>query len=261
MKEMIYDCGHGQRWANFSGDYNPIHFELAAAAELNQSVLIAHGMRVIADVKNHLLFQEEISNHQYGELIRFSAKFEKPVLCGAKYSLIKSTDNTKTTFKLLDSSTGISHIRGSVSQAISPDIDGLISQNIVTRQYQDNAIERWPAEIERHYATFLSSVMFRELFRTQDLFPVNLFHKHISVHSLSELLSQKKVLQTHYNLYCNRLLFSEKEQNIEGLSICIGKPFITRNANDGWFIQVQVTAKKNEDALMHISVTLKVTTN
>lgn len=261
MKEMIYDYGHGQRWANFSGDYNPIHFDLAAAAELNQEVLVAHGMRVIADMKNHLLFQEEASNHQYGELIRFSAKFEKPVLCGTKYSFIKSTDNTKTTFKLLDSSTGISHIRGSVSQAASPDIDDFISQSIVTQEYQGDASERWPAEIERHYATFLSSVMFRELFRTQNLFPVNLFHKNIPIHSLSALLSQNKVLQTHYDLYCNRFLFSEKERSIEGLNICISKPFITGDANDGWLIQVQVTAKENEDALMQISVTLKVTTN
>ncbi|ATF90585.1 MaoC like domain [Cedecea neteri] len=256
MKKMIYDCGHGQRWANFSGDYNPIHFDLTAAAELNQAALIAHGMRVIADVKNHLFFQEEKPNHQYDGTIRFSAKFEKPVLCGTQYKLINNADNTKTTFKLVDCSTDISRIRGSVSQATLPEISDLIAEEIVTSDCQNDAAERWPAEIERRFTTFLSSVMFRALFNTPDL-----FHEHMPVHSLSELLSKEKVLQTHYELYCNALLLHRKEQSIEGLSICIGKPFITGDANYGWVIQVQVAAKEDETTLMHISVTLKVTTN
>ncbi|TCC04894.1 hypothetical protein E0L21_14825 [Kosakonia quasisacchari] len=261
MTDITYDGFHGKRWANFSGDYNPIHFDLLAVAKLNQAALIAHGMRVLADIQNELIYHAGIFSETYSAPIKFSAKFEKPVSCGTKYSLSHNGGEIKTTFKLIDSSTGITHIRGAIFQANYPAFNDVIAERILSKEYQDEAVALWPADIEQNYAVFLSSVMFRELFRAKDWFPADFLNECTPVHSLSALLSQEKVLQTHYDFYCHSSLFYREGQKIEGLCLSIEKPLITGNASYGWLIQVQVTAKEKENTLMQISATLKVAIN
>lgn len=261
MTDFAYDSFHAKRWASFSGDYNPIHFDLLAVAKLNQTVLIAHGMRVLADVQNELIYHVGIFSPTYSAPIKFSAKFEKPILCGTKYSLSHNGGEPKTIFKLIDSSSGITHIRGAITQANYPAINNVIAERILSKEYQDEVVALWPADIGKNHAVFLSSVMFRELFRTEELFPADFLKQCTPVHSLSALLSQEKVLQTHYDFYCHSSLFNRDGQKIEGLCLSIERPLITGDANYGWLIQVQVAAKENENTLMQISATLKVAIN
>src|SRR5439155_26041866 len=42
------------RWARFSGDYNPIHFDAAEARQLGADGVIAHGMLVLLAIKARL---------------------------------------------------------------------------------------------------------------------------------------------------------------------------------------------------------------
>lgn len=258
MTELMYDSGHAERWACFSGDYNPVHFDLTAAAELNQQGLIAHGMRVIADIKNRLLIQEEYKAHQHSQMIKFSAKFEKPVICGTKYFFYSQLCDKKTVFNLVDHSTDSVRIRGYISQAVPPKSDDFISSRIVTWDSQEKTSFGWPAEIEKNYATFISSLMFRELLKSQVLFTVDFIHEGTHIHSLPDVLLCKKVLQTHYELYCSPALIMRNAWNDEVLSISIEKPFITGNESYGWIVQVKVVAKVNEEVQMHMSVTLKI---
>lgn len=261
MKELIYDQEHGKRWANFSGDYNPIHFDLTAAAELAQKDLIVHGMRVIADVKKHLFFQSKNTKYQQPVPIRLSAKFEKPVLCGIEYSLACNINNKKTSYKLVDSSTGSVCIRGSLYQALPPEIDNIITEKIATQKYLNEVIQHWPAEIEQDYVIFLSLIMFRELFNIPVLFHVNFLHGRPPVHSLAALLAQEKVIQTHYDLYCNTSLLYIKERSIEDMIIRTGTPLITGDNDYGWLIQVQIAVEDHRTTVMQISVTLKITSD
>src|SRR6185312_6718807 len=43
-----------ERWASFSCDYNPIHFDLAAAKRAGSEQLIVHGMLAVLPVKEAL---------------------------------------------------------------------------------------------------------------------------------------------------------------------------------------------------------------
>lgn len=261
MTVITYDEGHAKRWANFSGDYNPIHFDLLAALKLKQTALIAHGMRVLADVQNELISQSDIFTPAHSTQVKFSAKFEKPVLCGMKYALLHTDGGLKATFRLIDSLTGVTHIRGTITKANYPTFDDVIAERTLSKAYQNEVIQLWPADIEQNYAVFLSSVMFRELFNVEDLFSSDFINESIAVHSLSALLAEEKVLQTHYDFYCNSSLFYKDRRGIEGLCLAIEKPLITGDASYGWLIQAQVAAKENENTIMQISATLKVAIN
>jgi hypothetical protein len=47
LEEITFDKAATKRWADFSGDYNPIHFELEKARLVGADHLITHGMLVI----------------------------------------------------------------------------------------------------------------------------------------------------------------------------------------------------------------------
>lgn len=49
-----YSLNDAERWAEFSGDYNPIHFDLQQAQHLGQVQLTVHGMRAMLDIKYQL---------------------------------------------------------------------------------------------------------------------------------------------------------------------------------------------------------------
>lgn len=258
MTVMTYDEARAKRWANFSGDYNPIHFDLLAALKLKQTTLIAHGMRVLADIQNELISQSDIFTPEISTQVKFSAKFEKPVLCGMKYALLHTDGGLKTTFRLIDSLTGVTHIRGTIAKANYPTFNDVIAERTLSKAYQNEVIQLWPADIEQNYAVFLSSVMFKELFSIKDLIPGDFKNGSISGHSLSTLLSEEKVLQTHYDFYCNSFLFSRISREIEGLCFAIERPLITGDVSYGWLIQAQVAAKEQENTIMQISATLKI---
>ena len=51
MTLLHYTLADAQQWAAFSGDENPIHFDLAAARQMGAGQLSVHGMRALLDVK------------------------------------------------------------------------------------------------------------------------------------------------------------------------------------------------------------------
>src|SRR5439155_3415947 len=54
MYELTFSPMDIDRWARFSGDYNPIHFDPAQARKLGADDVIAHGMLVLLAIKSRL---------------------------------------------------------------------------------------------------------------------------------------------------------------------------------------------------------------
>jgi len=74
------------KWATFSGDWNPIHFDLRAARQLGADRLVVHGMLALLKVK-----QETSSRlagaHGASSCQQFSAYFRLPALQGSMLEL------------------------------------------------------------------------------------------------------------------------------------------------------------------------------
>lgn len=65
-----------EKWAAFSGDYNPIHFEREAAARLGLQEIVVHGMLAMLPLKTSL---ENVSAEHYSKGARWSASLLNPV--------------------------------------------------------------------------------------------------------------------------------------------------------------------------------------
>lgn len=65
-----------ERWACFSGDYNPIHFDRAQARRVGADALIVHGMLALLSVKSHVATQ---SLEGPTDWARFKALLRTPI--------------------------------------------------------------------------------------------------------------------------------------------------------------------------------------
>ncbi|MFV8855127.1 hypothetical protein [Serratia fonticola] len=101
---LNYTLRDAEEWAAFSGDYNPIHFDLQHVRKMGADQLSVHGMRAMLDMKRHLsavLLATPLEHDFYV----FSTRMRRPVLCQTPYHLQIVGNGKQITGKMLDSVT------------------------------------------------------------------------------------------------------------------------------------------------------------
>lgn len=68
---------HIQDWADVADDYNPIHFDDAAARRLGLNGIVVHGMLPLLHIKHQLT--ADLAGTTQQEWVTFSSKFRQPV--------------------------------------------------------------------------------------------------------------------------------------------------------------------------------------
>ncbi len=102
--ELTYTVQDAEAWAAFSGDYNPIHFDLQQARRIGVAQLSVHGMRAMLDMKRHLS-TALLATAPDQDGCTFRARLRQPVLCQTSYQLQIASKGSSVTGALLDSTT------------------------------------------------------------------------------------------------------------------------------------------------------------
>jgi hypothetical protein len=79
-ERLIFESQQVRRWADFSGDYNPIHFQDARALRAGLPGIVAHGMLVLIPVKSAASMFAR--SNVPGTDRQFKAYFKKPIPLG-----------------------------------------------------------------------------------------------------------------------------------------------------------------------------------
>jgi hypothetical protein len=101
------------RWAQFSGDFNPIHFQKERAALLGQSALIVHGMLALLPVKLALTKEYMNGGRATKEWMKFRAMFRTPVPHNETIVLKRGDPNNGQQFQVCSAGSGSEYFRGS----------------------------------------------------------------------------------------------------------------------------------------------------
>ncbi|MBI3760021.1 MAG: MaoC family dehydratase [Deltaproteobacteria bacterium] len=112
---LSFQQKHIQDWASMADDYNPIHFDEAAARRLGLGGIVVHGMLPLLHIK-HQLSDELIASAQR-EWITFSSKFRQPVARDQQHQLEISTRRTGRRFALRRNEDGAEAIAGTAAPA------------------------------------------------------------------------------------------------------------------------------------------------
>ena len=99
-----------EQWAVFSGDYNPIHFDLNEARKLGMGKLIIHGMLAAMPVKSNISKQTPVQNE--GGWLRFKTLFCKPIPQDSPMIVETLGRNGKLCFSVKDPITQTEYFKG-----------------------------------------------------------------------------------------------------------------------------------------------------
>src|SRR5947199_103475 len=97
MCDLTFGPEEIARWARFSGDYNPIHFDPERARQLGADDVIAHGMLVLLAVKGRL---SQALPRGAGGWWLLRSRMRQPVVAGTPARLETSRRGESLAFSL-----------------------------------------------------------------------------------------------------------------------------------------------------------------
>lgn len=262
---LSYSLEHAERWATFSGDYNPIHFDVAEAKRLGIDGLCVHGMRAMLDVKSALSASLEKHVPVFEGLV-FSSRLREPVVCGMSYQLplkeVLRHDRVQVSGNLINVHTQqisiSSKLAGAKPLTYSPasqwntlDGEALAALNAQFLDVGGPAAPPW---------SFLDAVLFRQLVNAPaTLATVQSITPEHEAASLRDVFSLVQVVQTHHETHFSPRLLrqSENGQRFASLDYAILPTLVMGESHVGLVLVAGIQAWYASEPLMSVAVTLK----
>jgi hypothetical protein len=110
--DVAFGAADIERWAAFSGDYNPVHFEREKALSAGADDIIVHGMLVLLAVKQEL--HDRLAPVQKGgDWLRMKAWLRMPVQRGQGQSVeFRQRSERRMEFRVSDRAMALERLRG-----------------------------------------------------------------------------------------------------------------------------------------------------
>lgn len=256
-----YTVNDAARWAKFSGDYNPIHFDLQHAQHFGQKQLTAHGMRVMLDIKNQLslaLLPSELN----ADFLYFNVRLRQPILCDNVYQLQLSHSKGLVRGKLLDINNGESCFscklrNGPILMPVQKANWTVISAESIyqfSQLFFDNITEPTKCWV------FFDALLFKVLVASPETLAIaKQVLPNIQADSLIDLFKYIPIIQTHHDVhFSTELLYADPGLYIQNkLQYTIEPTLIVGNAKDGWLLRSSIQARLDSGLLITTTVTLK----
>lgn len=269
MMQLTYNLQDAQQWAAFSGDFNPIHFEMEAAAKLGISGLCVHGMRALLDIKTELGACLIDTLPPSGGFV-FSSRLREPVICEADYELkiVASTRNAQLQLNstLRDSATGRSCISSKLAMAQMPQLIPASVVYCLSSETLQALSAAFPAVNNGHVQpwSFLDAVLFQQLLNApatldtvREILP-ELFCDNPAM-GLGDIFSQVQVVQTHHEIhFCRSLIGIDHDcRPYDALRYAILPTLIMGDKPSGLILCARLQAWRGAVPLLTAAVTLK----
>ena len=265
MMSLSYSLEHAERWAAFSGDYNPIHFDVNEAKRLGMDGLCVHGMRALLDVKSALSAAVEKHASSLEGLV-FSSRLREPVMCEIPYELpvkeVVRREQMQVSGNLVNFQTQKTSISSKITGANSLTLSPAAQVNTLEGEELAVLYTQFLTHVG-HVAPlwiFLDAILFRQLVNA----PATLetVHSIIPEHkanSLRDVFSLVQVVQTHHDTHFSPRLLRQNEsgQRFDAIDYTILPTLVMGNKHAGLVLVAGIQAWRVNEPLMSVTVTLK----
>lgn len=279
MTSFCYNADDIYKWAEFSGDFNPIHFDNARAANLNLPNVLVHGMRVMLDIKSAMFHRAVQPNGttwiDTTDWLLYKATLRSPVLLGKSYILNIDEKRTGYHYTLTDEQ--------SLDECITGYIRLIPSPNSAPNTHEDLE-SAWrlftiiPEELTASISAFLAcsqshrdpwllldALLFRIAMKEESLFThMSQSLQAFSIRSTEELMQKSTVLQTHHSTLISnkvqklRVRADGRVGDLDKIDCIIESPITDGNPMDGFVVQTTLAAYDEEGLLLRTTVGLKI---
>lgn len=215
-------------------DYNPIHFDEAAARRLGLGGIVVHGMLPLLHIKHQL--SDDLSASAQHEWITFSSKFRLPVARGQQHQLEISTRRTGRRFALRRNEDGAEAIAGTATPAHSIEI---VSPPMVSFVIDTEIIAEKLATFQQAFPDFnaawlfLDSLVFSQFLNNDVPFSlVKSAGAFSSATNQNDLMQRALTVQTSHTVSVHPDLFVQSVQTLDPeMNIrCDLMPAVTTNS-------------------------------
>jgi hypothetical protein len=258
---LNYTLRDAEEWAAFSGDYNPIHFDLQHVRKMGADQLSVHGMRAMLDMKRHLsavLLATPLEHDFYV----FSARMRRPVLCQTPYHLQIAGSGKQITGKMLDSVTQESCFNSKLAPAQPLELVASEYEHALTVNEVMALSLRFPGQASEATQawSFFDALLFQLLVKSPEtLAALTTALPELQVATLVEVFAQIPVVQTHHETHFSARLFNPETlfEPEDRLYYRIQPMLIIGDRSSGFVLRAVIEARTQRQALLVTSVTLK----
>ncbi|CNI75711.1 MULTISPECIES: MaoC/PaaZ C-terminal domain-containing protein [Yersinia] len=257
-----YSLSDAERWAAFSGDYNPIHFDLRHAQHLGQEQLTVHGMRAMLDIK-YQLSTALLSAVPDADFLRFTARLRQPVLCHTPYQLQLSQVPGQVSGNLKSSGNGENCFNSKLRSA--PTLVQTDNEPWATLSADDvyQLSQQFPGDVSQPAECwgFFDALLFKLLVAAPEtLAMAKQVLPGIQAETLIDIFKSVPVIQTHHDVHFSTDLLRINHPQLfvrSALHYAIEPTLIVGNSDDGWVLRSAIQARTDIGPLMTTAVTLK----
>lgn len=237
------------RWAIFSGDHNPIHFEREAAKSAGAADVTVHGMRAMWDLKQRMaqLWQDAtVSDLHCGVRLR------QPLLVDTPYALTSVSDTKGIRGEICHLPTGQCCFSGRLEGKANP---FSVAADKLIRQLNTEEAMSYP--LSRRDWCYLDALLFKLIVDAPESMDV-VHHvlPELNAQTLGEVFLQLPVVQTHHDIWLEHDLLVSSELP----SVLYGAPLpslVMGDRQNGFILQMRAACLSEGKTVMTTAVTLK----
>jgi hypothetical protein len=119
---VSFDVKAVEKWATFSGDRNPIHFDLDAAKKVTDEGLVVHGMLVLLPVKQLMSGSYDDLPSVTRQWTRLQSYFRQPVPHSRNVKIQVARTEQKAQYTVLRDDRQRAYLQGLMSYGMPPDV-------------------------------------------------------------------------------------------------------------------------------------------
>ncbi|WP_417903523.1 hypothetical protein [Chania multitudinisentens] len=258
---LNYTVRDAEEWAAFSGDYNPIHFDLQYVRNMGGDQLSVHGMRAMLDMKRYLS-EALLASPLQEDFYAFSTRMRRPVLCHTSYQLQVAEHGAQITGKLLDEATQESCFSSKLAAAQPLVLANVEQESSLSLAEVMAFSQQFPGVAADAAQTwgFFDALLFQLLVKSPEtLATLTAALPALKAASLIEVFAQIPVVQTHHETHFSAQLFTPQAHFHLGeqLYYAIQPTLIMGNKDSGFVLRTVIQARTQQQPLIMTAVTLK----
>lgn len=253
MRPLFYTLNDARRWAAFSGDYNPVHFDKSWVQAQGGEALSVHGMRALLDVKR---FISPALNRS--PFLKCTVRLRRPLWCDTPYILMRDEKKRAT---VADSPDGPACLSCQITPEHAFPLAAHVSQRALdsaTLGALQQAFAPLLPNAQRWH--FLDAVLFRHLIQDDALLRQDSIAGLIPhCRSLESLFACYPVVQTHQEILFSESLLSDWQPDAapEPLIIDTLPALVIGTLEQGAIVRIAARLRYQQYAISN-AVTLKV---
>lgn len=261
MTLLHYTLADALQWAAFSGDENPIHFDLQAARAMGVGERSIHGMRALLDVKRDVHSRLSLSHPEH--YVKCQVRLRRPLWCDTDWLLTPGRGKNRilSAASVSNPQNGELCLSCQMRMATEPELLAGKQPSIVSPktllELQSRFNNAWPDLAQWQ---FLDALLFRQMIGDRAL----LRQENIAAllgpgeTSLQQIFTRYPVLQTHQEVVFDAHLAGNAAPICpESLSIWLLPSLVVGKVERGALIRIAAAAQLDNRVITNV-VTLKV---